>query len=411
MIDLHLLRDEQEKVKALLLKKNPTFPINELIDLDKQVRTIQITIEDIRREKNELAQQAKKGVTPQIRERSIQLSKQFKEKAVLFEELKARFEQLYLSCPNIPAEDIPSGGSDQNCVVKIVGEKPTFNFPVKHHIELGVAGDWLDFETAAKMTGSQFVVYKGEAVKLLYALTMFMLKHNMQYGYELLLPPYLVNAESLTVASNFPKFKDQVYGIENEDLYLTPTSEVELANVYRDHIFFCDDLPRRMTCWTSCFRREAGGYGATERGLIRMHQFEKVELYTICEPDKSNEEQDRMLECAQRLLSKLELPYRVVLLAAQECSFASAKTYDIEIWLPGQEGYYEVSSISNCTDFQARRGAIRYKKTEGKGTMLVHTLNGSSLALARLMVAIMEIYQQEDGRIAIPEVLKHEALF
>jgi len=411
MIDLHGLRDELAKVEELIVKKDPSFPVNELIELDKRVREINFEVEDIRKEKNELSRQAQTGVTLEIRERSIVLGKQLKEKEGLLDELNNKFEQLYLSCPNIPAEDVPAGGKEHNLVVKTVGEKPSFNFPIKNHLELGADLGWLDLETAAKIAGSQFVLYKGEAVKLVYALTIFMLKHNMKYGYEPMLPPYLVNAESLMVAGNFPKFKDQVYGIVDEDLYLTPTAEVDLTNVYRDHIFSQDELPCRMTSWTSCFRREAGGYGAAERGLIRIHQFEKVELYTICEPDKSAEEQERMLECAQGLLQKLEIPYQVVLLAAEDSSFASTKTYDLEIWLSGQDGYYEASSVSNCTDFQARRGAIRYKKSGDKKTTLVHTLNGSSLALPRLMVAIMEQYQQSDGTIAIPDVLKNEALF
>ncbi|TET06906.1 serine--tRNA ligase [Candidatus Dependentiae bacterium] len=411
MIDLHLLRDDPKRVKALLLKKDPSFPISELIELDKRVREIQLEVEDIRKEKNELAQQAKKGVTREIRSRSIALSKQLHEKEVALNESKEKFNHLYLLCPNILAVSVPAGGREQNSVIKSVGKRPSFSFPIKNHLELGENLGWFDFETAVKITGSQFVFYREEAVKLLYALALFMLKHNKEHGYEMILPPYLVNAESLIVTGNFPKFKDQVYKIVDEDLYLTPTAEVELTNVYRDHIFEQDKLPRRMTSWTSCFRREAGGYGAAERGLVRMHQFEKVELYTVCEPDKSEQEQERMLECAQGLLKKLEIPYRIVLLAAQECSFPSAKTYDIEIWLPGQNDYYEISSISNCTDFQARRGAIRYKKVGEKRTTFVHTLNGSSLALPRLMAALMEMYQQPDGSIAIPDFLKHEFLF
>jgi seryl-tRNA synthetase len=213
------------------------------------------------------------------------------------------------------------------------------------------------------------------------------------------------------VASNFPKFKDQVYAVPADNLYLTPTSEVNLSNIYRDTILPLEKLPIRMTAWTSCFRREAGGYGAQERGLIRIHQFEKVELYSLCAPEDSFNEQDKMLACAESILQKLGLHYRVSLLAGQDCSFASAKTYDLEVWLPGQKAYYEVSSISNCTDFQARRGHIRYKKSHDGKPTLVHTLNGSSLALSRLMVAIMEVYQQADGSIAIPEVLKKEGIF
>jgi len=411
MIDLHLLRDEPKKIQALILKKDPSFPVNDLFKLDEHVRSIQVSIENLRKEKNDLAQQAKSGLTPEIRERSISIGKEIKERESSLEDIKKKFNDLYLSCPNILFDDVPEGGKEQNTVVSEWGKKPQFSFPVKNHVELSEHNGWLDFETGAKIAGSQFVLYKGEAVKLLYALTMFMLKNNAKYGYEVMLPPYLVNAESLTVAGNFPKFKDQVYHIKDEDLYLTPTAEVDLANVYRGTIFASDELPKRMTSWTSCFRREAGGYGATERGLIRLHQFEKVELFSICESDKSVEEQERMLECAQEMLQKLEVPYRVVLLAAQDASFSSAKTYDIEVWLPGQNGFYELSSISNCTDFQARRGAIRYKKSGDKKTTFVHTLNGSSLALPRLMVALMELNQQQDGSIKIPEILKHEGLY
>jgi len=230
------------------------------------------------------------------------------------------------------------------------------------------------------------------------------------HGFEPVLPSALINEKSLEVSGNFPKFKDQVYAT-NDGLYLIPTSEVCLANMYRDHIFTPEDLPIRMTAWTSCFRREAGGYGANERGLIRIHQFEKVELVTLCEPEKSAQELERMLACAEDILQKLGLHYRVSLLAAQDTSFQSAKTYDIEVWLPGQKEYYEVSSVSNCTDFQARRGMIRYKKSSDKKTILVHTLNGSSLALPRLMVALMETYQQPDGSIKLPDVLKQISLF
>jgi len=411
MIDLRMLREDPKEVKVLITKKDPSFPVNELIELDKHVRKINSEVEDIRKEKNDLARQAKTGVTKEIREQSILLGKKLKDKENELSTLKNRFEELYLSVPNVPENEVPEGNKENNRVVKVVGEKPIFDFDIKNHVDLGVENDWFDLETAAKISGSQFVLYKGEAVKLMYALTMFMLKHNIKHGYEVILPPYLVNAQSLMVAGNFPKFKDQVYGIVDEDLFLTPTAEVDLANMYRDNIFDESELPRRMTSWTSCFRREAGGYGSAERGLIRIHQFEKCELFSICEPEKSEEEQKRMLDCAESLLQKLEIPYRVVLLAAQDCSFASTKTYDIELWLPGQGGYYEVSSISNCTSFQARRGAIRYKKAGDKKTTWVHTLNGSCLALPRLMVALMELNQQPDGTITIPDVLKNEGLF
>ncbi len=303
------------------------------------------------------------------------------------------------------------GFKEANKVVKEVGKKPTFSFPIKNHLELGTALGWIDFERASVIAGSNFALYRGDAVKLLYSLTMLMLRTNMKHGFELILPPYLVNEQSLVVASNFPKFRDQVYSIPEDQLYLSPTSEVNLTNFYRNHIFMASELPKRMTSWTSCFRREAGSYGATERGLIRIHQFEKVELYTLCEPGNARQEQERMLACAEDILGQLGLHYRISLLATQDCSFPSARTFDIEVWLPGQGAYYEVSSASNCTDFQARRGLIRYKKTTDGKTDHVYTLNASSLALPRLMVALMEVYQQEDGSIKLPDVVLKDPIF
>jgi len=411
MIDLGLLRSDTARVIALIAKKDPAYNITLLYDLDKKLRTLNQDVELLRHQKNELASQSRSGITAVLREQSIEIGVIIQEKESEQQVLKSQFDELYLCCPNIVLDDVPEGNKESNVVVKEFGSKPIFNFAPKHHLELGNALGWFDFASAAVMTGSNFPLYKKDAVKLLYALTMFMLKNNMKYGYEPVLPPSMVNAQALELTGNFPKFRDMVYAIEKDGLYTTPTAEVNLASMYRDAILSEQELPIRMTAWTSCFRREAGCYGALERGLIRVHQFEKVELYTICEPDKSAEEQERMIACAESILQKLGLHYRISLLAGQDCSFSSAKTYDIEVWLPGQQAYYEVSSISNCTDFQSRRGMIRYKKSSDKKTRLTHTLNGSSLALSRLMVAIMEVYQQENGSISIPEVLLGEALF
>lgn len=406
MIDLGLLRKDPENIITLLGKKDPAYDILLLTKLDGDVRALRQQVEELRAQKNNLADQAKKGITPEIREQSIEIGKRLKTYEIDLEELEKKFMDLYLRCPNIPQPDLPVGDKEANKAVKVFGEKPTYNFEVKNHVELGKINNWFDFEAAAVMTGSNFALYKGDAVKLLYSLTMMMLKNNWDNGFAPILPPYLVNEQSLEIASNFPKFRDQVYSMPEEKLYLTPTSEVNLTNLYRKHIFATQDLPVRMTSWTSCFRTEAGKYGAVERGLIRIHQFEKVELYTLCEPKDSNTEQDRMLACAETILQKLGLHYRVSLLATQDCSFPSARTYDIEVWMPGQNAYYEVSSISNCTDFQARRGMIRYRPSIDEKPELVHTLNGSSLALPRLMVALMETYQQPDGSIKLPEIVK-----
>lgn len=411
MIDLGLLREKTAAVIEGLKKKDPTFDAQQLYDLDCRVRKMRLEIEQLRHKKNEMAAQAKGGVTQELREASIAVSKELKEKEQELQNVETAFNNLYLACPNLPEDDLPVGNKEANKVIKVVGEKPTFSFEVKNHLDLATALGWLNFDEAAVMTGSNFALYKGDAVKMIYTLTMMMLKNNIKHGYEPILPPYLVNEQSLIVASNFPKFKDQVFAVSEDKLYLTPTAEVNLASLYRNKILSASQLPIRLTAWTSCFRREAGGYGANEKGLIRMHQFEKVELYTLCEPHDSPAEQERMLACAEDILQKLGLHYRVSLLAAQDCSFPSAKTYDIEVWFPHLKEYREVSSISNCTDFQARRGLIRYKKTPESKTELVHTLNGSSLALSRLMVAIFETYQQRDGSIAIPDALKKEGLW
>jgi len=411
MIDLSLLRADAAQTAALIKRKDPAFNVDHFVELEQQLRMVRQDVEQLRHTKNELASQAKAGVTDQLRTQSIEVGKTLKEKDILLAQLQQEFNTLYLSCPNIPQEDIPVGGKESNQVVKTVGEKPIYSFEPKNHLDLMNALGWIDFERAAIVTGANFALYKSDAVKMLYALANMMFKHNMKHGFQPILPPYVVNEKSLEVASNFPKFRDQVYAIPEDELYLSPTAEVPLANIYRDTILAEQELPIRMTAWTSCFRREAGGYGAAERGLIRIHQFEKLELYTICEPEYSADELDKMVACAESILQKLGLHYRISLLAAQDCSFASAKTYDIEVWLPGQKSYYEVSSCSNCTDFQSRRGQIRYKRVAESKTTLVHTLNASSLALPRLMVALIETYQQPDGSILLPDILKKEMDF
>lgn len=411
MIDMSLLRENPEQIGALIKIKDPEFDVEKLVSLDKQLRSIRLDLEALRSQKNDLAKKGQAGLSPQLREQSIEIGKQVKEKEKLLESAEQQYTQLLLSCPNLPDQSVPLGGKEANREISKYGEKPIFNFEPKHHLELGEKLGWLDFEVATKISGANFALYKNDAVRLLYSLAMFMLKNNAKHGFQFVLPPLLLNERSLEVTGNFPRFKDQVFAIPEDGLFLSPTSEVNLTNMYRDQIVMKNQLPIRMTAFTSCFRREGGGYGASERGIIRMRQFEKVEIVSICDPEKSYEEHERMLACAEDILKQLGLHYRVVLLAGQDASFSSAKTYDIEVWLPGQNEYKEVSSISNCTDFQARRGLIRFKETLESKTQLAHTLNGSSLALPRLMVAIMETYQKADGTITIPDVLKKEGLF
>lgn len=406
MINLALLRESPEHIIALLSSREPHFNGQELYELDTKVRHLKQAVEELRHQKNECAQKAKSGITAQIRDQSIALGKELKQKEQELALLEEKFNNLLLSCPNIPDETLPVGGPEHNKVVRVIGQKPIFSFEPKNHLELAENLGWLDFESAAIITAGNFALYRKEAVGLLYSLALFMLRNNIEHGFDPVLPPFMVNAESLFVSGNFPKFKDQVYHIPTDELYMTPTSEVNLVNIYRNKIIPAEQLPICMTALTSCFRREAGGYGGYERGLIRMHQFEKVELVTLCEPEKSENELERMIACAESILQKLGLHYRVSLLATQDTGFQSAKTYDIEVWLPGQGEYREVSSASTCKDFQARRGLIRYKLMDGDKPQYVHTLNASSLALPRLMVALIETYQQEDGTVQFPGVLK-----
>ncbi len=410
MIDLTILRQNPVDTTALIKKKDPDFKTEQLIALDGQVRQLIIEVESLRSQKNEVAQKAKSGITQDLRDASLLLGKLLKEKEALLEEVQKDFEALYLTCPNLLLSDVPEGNKEENKVVREWGKKIEFSFPFKNHVELGEKNNWFNFEIASKAAASNFVWYEEEGARVIYALTRLMLKNNRKYGFKMAIPPYLANATTLTVSGNFPKFKEDVFSVSADNLYMIPTSEVSLVNKYRDTIIATDDLPIRMTSWTSCFRREAGNYGKMERGLIRIHQFEKVELVSFCRPEDSAQELEMMVACAENILQDLGLHYRVSLLAAQDCSFQSAKTYDIEVWLPGQDRYYEVSSASNCTDFQARRGKIRHRKQHGDKTELVHTLNASSLAIPRLMVALMEVYQQPDGSIALPSILLDEMI-
>jgi seryl-tRNA synthetase len=411
MVDLSLLRENSADFIARLAKKDPNFDIEQLILLDRKVRSIRSDVEALRSQKNELAKKGRDGITPELRAQSAEISDQLKEKENELVDVEQAFQQLYLMCPNLPHDSVPVGTVADNLIERYNGTKPTYNFPLKNHVELGESLGWLDFEAATKLAGANFALYKGDGVRLLFGLAMFMLKHNNKHGFNYVLPSILLNEKSLEVTGNFPRFKDQAFAVPGDDLFLTPTSEVNLTNMYRDQIVMKQQLPIRMTAFTSCFRREGGGYGANERGLIRMRQFEKVELVSICAPEESWNEHERMLACAEEILQKLGLHYRILVLATQDMSFSSAKTYDIEVWCPGQNEYKEIASVSNCTDFQARRGMIRFKEKQDDKAQLAHTLNGSSLALPRLMVALMETYQQPDGSIQLPDLLKNEGLF
>lgn len=406
MIDLMLLRERQDYVCEMLRRKDPSYDALRLIELDREVRSLRASSEQLRQQRNESARSVAPGsLSEDERTRARDLTHALKIKEDELRDAEIRFKEHAYRCPNIPLDDVPAGGKESNQVVKVWGEKPQFDFAPQHHVALNDRLRWFDFGAGARMASSQFVFYESEGAHLIYTLALLMMQHNKRNGYRLVLPPYVVNEQTLEGASNFPKFRDAVYAIPEDNLFLTPTAEVNLTALYRDTTFMQLDLPIRMTAWTSCFRREAGTYGATERGLIRVHEFEKIELYTITTPEQAAVEHERMIACAEQLLQLLGLHYRISLLAAQDASFAAAKTYDIEVWMPGQGEYKEVSSASNCSDFQARRSGMRYRTEGGGKTAFVSTLNTSSLALPRIIVALMETYQQADGTIALPPVL------
>ena len=316
-----------------------------------------------------------------------------------------KLENIASGVPNITDDDVPFGADENyNVCVKTVLEPTKFDFAPKEHYELGESLGWLDFERGVKLSGSRFCVLKGMGARLSRALVNYMIDFNSARGFELVNVPFLVNSNTLYGTGQLPKFEEDLYKVQDEDLYLIPTSEVPVTNLYNDEILPVESLPIKMTCYSACFRKEAGSAGRDTRGMIRQHQFEKVELVSITIPEQSAQMLDEMVACASDLLTSLGLPHRHMLLCSGDLGFSAAKTIDLEVWLPGQNKYREISSVSNTRDFQARRAKIRYK--DGKKNALAHTLNGSSLAVGRTLIAIMENYQKADGSIEIPEVLK-----
>lgn len=337
-----------------------------------------------------------------------QLKGRVKELESISAQVDLEVQQLLLTIPNKPHASVPVGSSEkQNQVVKTVGEPKKFTFKPLEHFDLGEKLNIIDFDRAGKTTGARFAFLKGAAAQMERALIQFMMDlHSNQHGYTEMIPPFIVNSKSLTGTGQFPKFKEDVFHLENTDYYLIPTAEVPVTNYYYDETLNEDDLPRSFCAYSPCFRSEAGSYGKDTKGLVRQHQFNKVELMTFCHPDKSYTAHEALTSHAETVLQKLELPYRKMLLCTGDMGFGSAKTYDLEVWLPGQNTYREISSCSNFEDFQARRANIRFKPKDGGKPQFVHTLNGSGLAVGRTLIAVLENYQQEDGSITIPEVLR-----
>ncbi len=411
MLDLKALQNDFETI-ANKLKKKKVDPI-----LLEELKKLSLSLKDERKslEVIQADQNAKSKLFPIYQKEGKDIAEL---KAILNEnkqnitkqqdvvrELEERLSKIALNVPNIPDDSVPQGDDeDSNIEIKKVLDVPSFDFEPKEHWDLDKDQKWIDFERGVKLSKSRFSVLKNDAARIERALINYMLDFNRKRGFEEVSVPYIVNRETLLGTGQLPKFEDDLFKIEGEELFLIPTAEVPVTNLFRDEILKESELPIKLTSFTACFRKEAGSAGRDTRGMIRQHQFGKVELVSISKPNESDKVFDEMVNCASDLLKSLELPHRLVELCGGDLGFSAAKTVDIEVWLPGQNRYREISSISNTRDFQARRAKIRYK--EGKKNTLTHTLNGSSLAVGRCLIAIMENYQKEDGSISIPEVLK-----
>ncbi len=414
MLDIKFLRNNAEKVKEALRKRGDNIEdiIDRFLEIDAERRSIIRETEELRYKRNVVSQQIgkaqKEGMDVSKEKMEMQqVSKRIKELEGRLREVEGELNSILLAIPNIPHDSVPYGvDSNDNLEIRRWGEKPNFNFEPRPHWEIGEKLDILDFKRGSKITGSRFTLYKNLGATLERALINFMIDVNVKEGgYVEMLPPFMVNRESMIGTGQLPKFEQDLFKVADTDYYLIPTAEVPLTNIHRDEILNEDELPKYYIAYTPCFRKEAGSYGKDIRGIIRQHQFNKVELVKFVKPEDSYEELDKLLEDAERILKKLNLHYRSVVLCTGDLGFGASKTYDIEVWLPGQGVYKEISSCSNFEDFQARRANIKYRKKNGK-TEYLHTLNGSGLAVGRTVVAILENYQNEDGSVTIPEALR-----
>ena len=412
MFDLKTIRDEPAAFDRGLARRGLPAKSPEILSLDKEWRAAQTKAEALQAERNKLAREigavkAKGGDASAIMQ---QVAASKDEQARLEAEagrLKTEIDTLLAGIPNIPLDEVPDGKDEHgNKLVRSHGAPRNFSFAPKDHVALGEGLKQMDFARAGKISGARFVVLSGGLARLERALAAFMLDlHTREYGYTEVAPPLLVRDETAFGTGNLPKFADDLFRTTN-GLWLIPTAEMPLTNLVAGEILYEAVLPLRFTAWTPCFRSEAGAAGKDTRGMIRQHQFNKVELVSVAHPDQAHEEHERMTGCAEEILKRLDLPYRVMLLCAGDMGFASRKTYDIEVWLPGQNAYREISSCSQCGEFQARRMNARFKPKEGKGNRFVHTFNGSGLAVGRTLIAVLENHQQEDGSIAIPAPLR-----
>ena len=413
MLDIKMIRENPEKVNELLQRRNPELSIDGVLEIDAERRKIQTQVDELRaKRKNDsqkIGMMKKKGEnTDGVQEEVRKLGDDIKSLEEKQSELDEKQRDLLLHIPNIPDETTPIGLSeDDNQEVYKWGEPRKFDFEFKAHWDLCEEKNLVDFERGVKLSQSRFILYRGKGSRLERAIINFFLDyHTENQGYEEILPPFMANSATMTGTGQLPKFKEDMYKCENEDLYLIPTAEVPVTNIYAGEILSEDDLPKYMTAYTPCFRRESGSAGRDTRGLIRVHQFNKVELVKLCTPQTSKDEHEKLTEDAEKMLQLLELPYRREALSTGDIGFSANKCWDLEVWMPSYGTYKEISSCSNYGDYQARRANIRYRDKETGKVQFVHTINGSGLAVGRTFAAIVENYQQEDGTIIIPEVLR-----
>jgi seryl-tRNA synthetase len=412
MLDLGYVREHLNAIEKMARDRGIALDLAPFREIDTERRRLITSAEGLKAERNkasdEIAKLKKAGQDASaILARMKEVSEEIKRDDVRIAELDERLSQFLLTVPNIPHASVPMGkGAADNVEVRRWGAPPKFDFKPRPHWEIGEGAGILDFQAAVKIAGARFAVYKGLGARLERALANFFLDlHTREHGYTEILPPFLVNTASLTGVGQLPKFAADMFHVEGTDLWLTPTSEVELTSLHRDETLDADKLPEKVCAWTACFRSEAGAAGKDTRGIKRQHQFQKVEIFKFTNPEKSYEEHESLVRDAEDLLQRLGLHYRVILLSTGDTGFASSKTYDIEVWLPSANEFMEISSCSNCEAFQARRAGIRFKLKGGKSEFL-HTLNGSGLPTGRTWLAILENFQQSDGSIAIPEVLQ-----
>jgi seryl-tRNA synthetase len=413
MLDLRYLRQHWDEVSSALEKRGDSYSLDEVRSLDLLRRDLLSEVEKLKADRNMASQeiaciQKAKGDASKLIGEMKDVSSRIKDIDPRLSEIDDKLNGLMLTIPNIPHVSIPVGLSEaDNEELRTWGKKPVLDFTPKPHWEIGEDLGILDFERGAKIAGARFTLYRGAGARLERALINFMLDlHTGEHGYEEVLPPFVANRESMTGTGQLPKFEDDLFRLEGLEYFLIPTAEVPVTNVFRGEILAVEDLPTCFVAYTPCFRKEAGSYGKDTRGLIRQHQFNKVEMVKFSKPEDSYDELEKLLNNAEEVLKRLKLPYRVVTLCTGDTGFSAAKTYDIEVWLPGQSCYREISSCSNFEDFQARRAGIRYRPKNEKKTAFVHTLNGSGLAVGRTLLAILENCQQADGTVIIPEVLR-----